>query len=249
MAGFPVLLRKEIRGTWRTHRVLIVLAVFLLLGLGTPLLLNYIEAFLPGEESGVVMPEFTATDVAAEYLESMGQIGLIVVILVAMGAVAKERESGTAAMTLSKPVGTGSFIGAKLMALVLVLAVGFAAGALGCYLYTVILFGDLDAWRFFLAALVAALYLLVCLAATLMYSSLFRSQLAAGGLALLTMILLTATSGLPVMEDYGPGTLLSWSGRILAGTGPDVWGAVAAGLGLVVATTLLGWQTFKRKEL
>jgi len=249
MAGFAVLFRKELRSSWRTYRVLIVFAVFLLLGMGTPLLLKYIGALLPGEEAGLVIPDFTAADVAAEYLDSLAQMGLIVAILVAMGAVAKERESGTAAMTLSKPVGSGAFIAAKLAALALVVGAGVGVGALACYLYTVILFDDLDGWRFFVATIVAALYLLVALGATVMYSCLFKSQLAAGGLALLTLILLTATSALPGMREYSPGALLSWAGRIVAGTGPDAWGAVAVGFALVLATTLVGWQVFRRKEL
>jgi ABC-2 type transport system permease protein len=249
MAGFAMLFRKEIRSAWKTHRVLIVLAVFLVLGLGTPLLLKYMDALLPGGDSGIILPDFTAADAVQGYLNSVGQIGLIVAILVAMGAVARERESGTAAMTLSKPVGSGAFIVSKLAALVLVLGAGIVVGAVGCYLYTGVLFGHLDGGRFLLATLVAALYLVFCLAVTLMYSCLFKSQVAAGGLALLTLVVLAATAGLPGMKEYSPGALASWSERLVTGGGLDPWGALAVGVGLVLATTIAGWQAFKRMEL
>jgi len=249
MAGLAMLFRKEMRSNWKTHRVLIVLAVFLVLGLGTPLLLKYMDSLLPGGDSGIILPDFTATDAVQGYLDSVGEIGLVVAVLVAMGTVARERESGTASMILSKPVGSGAFIIGKLAALALVLGTGIAVGAVGCYLYTGVLFGGLDGWGFFLATLVVALYLLFCLSVTVMYSCMFRSQVAAGGLAVLTLVVLAATSGLPVMKQYSPGALASWSERLVTGVGPDPWGALGVTFGLVLATTLAGWQAFKRKEL
>ena len=248
MAGFSVLFKKEFKHQLRTYRLLIVVAIFFVFGLGTPLLLNYMPVLLPADE-GIVIPDFTTTDVVKEYMDTVGQVGLIAAILVAMGAVARERESGTAAMTLSKPVGCGAFITAKLAALALAFGIGVAVGALGCYIYTLILFGNPGALDFFLANIVAGLYLLVCLAVTLMYSSLFKRQLAAGGLALVSLIGLAAISGLPVMKDYSPGALLAWSQRIASGSGPNTWGVLITSLVLALLTILIGWQVLKRKEL
>ena len=226
-----------------------MVAIFFILGLGTPLILNYLDALVPAEDAEIVIPEFTALDVIGGYIDSFGQVGLAVVILVAMGSIARERESGTAAMILSKPVGCGTFITAKLAALALVFSAALIIGAAGCYIYTVILFESVSASNFVLANLLVGLYLLVCLAVTLMYSSFFKNQLVAGGLALVTLIVLAATSGLPVMEEYSPGTLLSWSERVASGTGPDIWGALAVSIGFVLLTTVIGWQVFKSKEL
>ena len=249
MASFLVLLKKELRYQLRTHRLLIVVAVFFIFGLATPLLFHYLPEFVPESEIQIQLPQFTATDVANEYLDTVGQMGLIAVILVAMSAVARERELGTAAMTLSKPVGYGAFITAKLVSLTLVFATGITLGALGCYLYTVILFGNLSAWNFFLANLVAGLYLLFCLAFTVMCSSFFKSQLAAGGLALVCVICLAVTSGLPVMKDYSPGVLMAWSRDIASGGGSNNWGVLTVSLVMIALTGLAGRQVLKRKEL
>ncbi len=249
MHSFVVLLKKELRGNLRTYRLLIVVGVFFVFGLGTPLLLKYLHALVPAEDAGIVIPEFTAVDAVEGFIDTIGQVGLIAAILLAMGAVARERETGTAAMTLSKPVGCGPFIAAKMAALALVFAIALAVGALGCYIYTVILFESLSASNFFSGVLLGGLYLLVCLAVTVMYSSFFRNQLAAGALALVTLIALAATAGLPLMEDYSPGALLPWSQRVASGSGPDAWGALIVSIGVVVLTTVIGWQVFKRKEL
>ena len=53
-------------GNLRTHRVLIVVAIFFILGLGTPLILNYLDALVPAEDAEIVIPEFTALDVIGD---------------------------------------------------------------------------------------------------------------------------------------------------------------------------------------
>jgi len=168
---------------------------------------------------------------------------------VAMGSVATERESGTAAMTLSKPVGCGSFILAKLAALAVTFGVAIAVGAVGCYLYTVVLFGNPGGFDFFIATLIGALYLLFCLAVTVMYSGFVKSPIAAGGLSLVTLAAIAGTAGLPVMKDYSPGALLSWAEDVASAGGPNSWWVLIVSVVLIILTTVIGWQVFKRKEL
>jgi len=95
---------------------------------------------------------------------------------------------------LSKPAGFGAFVTAKLAALALTFAIGLALGAAGCYLYTVVLLGAFDPGTFLTINLLAWLYLVVCLTITLMYSAFFTNQLAAGGTALSTLIVLALLS-------------------------------------------------------
>lgn len=248
MGSFAALFNKEFRGQLRTYRLLIIVAVFLIFGLGTPLLLKYLHVLIPAEEA-TILPEFTAVDAVKGYLDTLGQVGLIAAILMAMGMVSRERETGSAATTLSKPVGCGNFLLAKLVALALTFGLGIAVGAVGCYFYTVVLFGNPGGLNFLLACLVGGLYLLFCLAVTLMYSAFFKSQLAAGGLALVTLVAITGTARLSVMEDYSPGALPAWSQRIASGSGEYLWGMLVVSLVMIVVTTVIGWQVFKRKEL
>ena len=67
MSGFGVLLKKELREHLKTYRLLIVVAVFLFFGLGTPLMFHYLPSLM--ESTGdiqVIVPDFTATDVVNE---------------------------------------------------------------------------------------------------------------------------------------------------------------------------------------
>jgi ABC-2 type transport system permease protein len=249
VSSFFVLFRKELKGQLRTYRLLIVVAVFFVFGLVTPLLLKYLHALVPAEGATIVIPEFTAGDAVQSYISSLGQLGLMAAILVAMGSVASERESGTAAMTLSKPVGCGSFILAKLAALAVTFSVAMVVGAIGCYLYTVVLFGNPGGFDFFVANLIGALYLLFYLAVTVMYRSFVKNPIAAGGLSLVTLAAIAGTAGLQGMKYYSPGALLSWAEDVALSGGPNSWWVLIVSVALIILTTVIGWQVFKRKEL
>ena len=250
MSGFSVLLKKELREHLKTYRLLIVVAVFLILGLGTPLMFHYLPSLLDTTgDVQITMPDFTAADIVGEYISSITQIGLIVVILVTMGSVARERERGTALMTLSKPVGRDAFIVSKVVAASLVFALGLLCGAVGCYIYTVVLFGGLAAAAYVAANLLVGVFFLVCIAVTLMCSALFRSQLAAGGLALALLIALWAFSFAPSLETYAPMGVIDWGQRLVSGLGNSAWGSVGISLGVAALGIVIGWQSLLRREL
>ncbi len=249
MSSFFVLFRKEFKGQLRTYRFLIVVALFFVFGLGIPLLLKYLHALIPSENTVIGIPEFTAADAVQSYISSLGQLGLVAAILVAMGSVAGERESGTAAITLSKPVGSGNFILAKLSALSVSFGAAMIVGAAGCYLYTVVLFGNPGGFDFFIANLLGALYLLFCLAVTVMYSSFVKSPIAAGGLSFVTLVAIAGTAGLPGIKYYSPGALVSWAEDVAMTGGPNTWWVLIVSIVLIIMAIVMGWQIFKKKEL
>jgi ABC-2 type transport system permease protein len=250
--NFTVLLRKEIIESFKTFKLLIVVAVLLLLGLGTPLLLKFLPE-ISGDQVPISIPEFGAFDAIQSWLSTLSQIGLLIMVLIAMGAIAQERERRTAVMTLSKSAGFGAFITAKLAALILILGIGLFLGAAGCYLYTVVLLGNFSAADFLFINLLAGFYLVVCLSVTVMYSAFFRNQLAAGGLAFITLIGLVLISNIPVIGDYTPSSLMNWAAQISKGTEGNPWPSLVVSLAvscaIIVAAVVIGWQVLKRLEL
>lgn len=244
MASFLVLFKKEIKQQVKTRRLLIIMAIFIIIGILTPLSLNYIS-----EGKGIEVPEYTTVDVVQGHINNYFMFGMFAAILLAMGAVAKERETGTAAMILSKPASCGAFVAAKLAALSITFGTGIAIGALGVYVCTVILFGDINALDFFLINLLVWLFLVVCLAIALMYSSFFKNYLAAGGLALITIFSLAGITQLLRIKDYTPGAFRTWADSIATDGGDNAWGAIVVTLGFVMLTVIIGWQILKSKDL
>ena len=251
MTGLAALLKKELKEQLRTYRLLIIGGGFLFFGLSTPLMLKYLPEILrlAGEDVVIEFPAPTALMSLQEYSSTLVQVGVLIAVLMAMGAIARERERGTAAMVLSKPVGRGAFVVAKLTAMSTSFIIALGVASVASYVYTVLLFGEANASGFLGLNLLMALFFVVSLSVTLLFSSLFRSQLAAGGVALAILIGQAVLSGVPWIGDYTPGRLVSWGTELLSGAAPSAWTAVAASLAIVALCLYLARLSLRRKEI
>jgi ABC-2 type transport system permease protein len=88
-----------------------------------------------------------------------------------------------------------------------------------------------------------------CLAVTVLFSSLFKSSLAAGGISIAIIITQALFSGLPAIGDYLPGKLLSWGTNLLSGTGESYWWALVITLVLIGLCLYLAQRVLKTKEI
>jgi ABC-2 type transport system permease protein len=251
VTGFSVLLRKELLEQWRTLRLPIVAGLFLVIGIGSPLLARYtpelIEA-LAGD-LGFPIPEPTTADSVNQLLRNLGQFGALAAILLAMGAVAPEKERGTAALLLTKPLTRGAFLAAKVVAISLTLAVSMALAAGAAWVYTAILFEPLPVGGLAALAVLSWLALLSYAALTFLASTVLRSSAAAGGIGFGALIGLAIVSALPNVGRYVPPGLTGPAGELALGGSPDVLGPVVVVAGLIVATFGLAWLSFRRQEV
>jgi len=116
MAGLGPLLRKELLEQWRTLRLPVIATIFLLVGLSSPLLARFTPEILKsvaGDQFSITLPTPTAADAVDQLAKNLGQFGGLIAVLLAMGAVASEKERGTAALLLTKPVSRAAFLGAR----------------------------------------------------------------------------------------------------------------------------------------
>ncbi len=249
---FWVALRKELLEQWRTYRALVVGAVLLAFGLLSPLtakLTPELVRLIPnGDQLAGLIPAPTALDAVAQYLKNMSQFAVILALLLAMGAVTQEKERGTAAMMLSKPLPRWAFLAAKFAALGLVFGGSLVLAGAGAYYYTWLLFGPLDlaAWAALNGLLLV--FTLVYVAVTLLCSVLTRSQAAAGGIAFGVLVVLAILGAIPQIGQYLPGELVTWAGRLIVG-GASAWPALAVSLGLIAAALAAAWWRFEGQEL
>ncbi len=250
MDGLIPLLKKEIKEQWKTYRFLVVISVFLLLGLTTPLTLKYLPELM--KLSGVPMelsfPPPTAVQSLMGFAGDIGQVGVFVIVLIAMGSIANEVSRGTALIILSKPVSRTAFVTAKLLALSLTTIVALSVASAVCFAYTVWLIQDTSATAFLGLTLLLALFMVFSIATTLLFSSLFRSSLAAGGVALGVIIGQAILSILPYAGDYMPGKLLGWGNELLTG-GDAYWGALAVTLALTGLFIYLAQHALKTRDI
>src|SRR5437899_1361779 len=147
MRGFAVLLNKEIAEQWRTGRLPVVAVIFLLFGLASPVLAKYTPDIvkLAASSIDIHVPTPTIKDAVAQLIKNLNQVGVLAAILLAMGSVAGEKESGTAAFVLVKPVSRFAFLAAKFSGIAVTIAVAVLICGLAAYLYTDLLFAPLTA--------------------------------------------------------------------------------------------------------
>lgn len=196
-----------------------------------------------------LIPPPTALDAVAQYIKNVGQFGVVLALLLTMGAVAQEKDKGTAAMMLVKPLPRRSFILAKFAVLAQMFAVAIGLAGLAAWYYTWLLFGPVDPIRWLALNGLTLAFVLVQVAVTLLFSVIAKSQAAAGGLAFGVLVVMAILSSIPVVGAYLPAQLLGWGAAIMAGHPTTAWPALAVSGGIVVASLAGAVALFERQEL
>jgi ABC-2 type transport system permease protein len=250
MKGLLPLLKKEIKEQFKTYRFLVVMSVFLLLGLSQPLTLKYLPELikLAGEQMQINIPPPTALDSLMGYSGQLSQIGVFVIVLVAMGSIANELQRGTALLVLSKPVSRIAFVTSKLLAISFTAFCSLSAASVVCFGYTVWLIGGADVSNFIGLNLLIALFMVFSIAATLLFSSFFRSSLAAGGAALGVIIGQAILTAVPKIGQFLPGSILTWGNSLLRG-GDSFWWALLVTIGLIVLFIYLSQRSLSTRDI
>jgi ABC-2 type transport system permease protein len=251
---FGTAFRKEWLEQLRSYRLLVTAVVLTLFGLLSPLIARYtpdiIRMALPqGEEITKLIPPPSAADSVAQYLKNITQFGVLLALLMAMGLVAQEKDKGTAALMMSKPMSRQAFILAKFASLALTFTLSIAlAGAAGYY-YTLVLFGSVGAGAWLGLNAMVLVFLLVYVSLTLLCSTLTKSQVLAGGLATGVWIILSLLGALPGIGDYSPRQLIGWATSLGTGASQTHWPALGVSLALVVGGLAGACAIFNRQEL
>ena len=255
MDGFAIFLRKELRESLRTNRLLVVVAIFAVLGIISPLSAKYTPELLKslGTTGGgvtIILPTPTVKDAITQFIKNVAGTGILVAILLPMGLVAREKERGTAAFVLTKPLTRPAFLTAKLLALGLTLTAGVAIGALATYWYTALLFTPIAFGGFFAASLLVLLSLLVYASFTFLGSTLMSAQLPAAGIGIAGWIIVSLLGVFPGIAQYTPAGLLDPASQLALGLAPQhLWVSVAASVALGAVVLLAAWLSFRGQEL
>lgn len=248
------LLRKEIMEAARTYKILIIPLVLLILGVSQPISYH----FMPEILKSTAMPEGTIIQIPAPpppqiivtVLDQYGKMGILFIILAAMGIVAKEIEMGQAAFVLTLGVRRSAYLLTKWTVLSAVVVGAVLIGVWGSAYYTVALFGPLSWGNVTLAAVMYSLYCVFILTATMALGTIFPNQLITGGLTLSLPILFSIVGLISsAAGDYLPTNMSAVAADILNGSSATVWQGVGVSLAWIMAFLLLAHYVLSRREL
>ncbi len=245
--------RKEWMELIRTYRLLVVAVVLVVFGLTSPLIARLtpelISTLTPGTGVTIQMPPPTVKDAIGQYVKNMSQFGILLALLLSMGSIVQEKDKGTAAMMLVKPMPRGSFLAAKFAALADMFGICLLAAGLACYYYTLLLFEPMNILNWLVLNAMIFLDVLVYVALTIFCSTVTRSQAAAGGFALGMLVILGVAGTIPGLGKYLPGELISWGTRLMLGDRSASWAALGISLALIIVPLVAAWLLFEKQEL
>jgi ABC-2 type transport system permease protein len=231
----------------RTRSWIALAAVFLFFGLLGPVSARYMEAILQrfAGDVTVLLPPPTPASGLEQYLGNVLQIGLLVVLAVAAGALAFDRPVERAAFYRSRVPRAWSLLVPRYAVVTLATIAAFVLGTLGAWYETIVLLGDLPVDAMLLGMLFTSLYLAFAVAVAAFASSFARGPLAIVPLAAGLLIVVPLLGLLAPLRDWLPSHLLGSLVGLVVGVPSDVYlrpalvAVVLTGVCLAVAAARL----------
>jgi ABC-2 type transport system permease protein len=254
MKAFTAMLKKEIMEAQRSYKLMILLIVFIIFGISSPVVAkimpDILGSMLP-EGMTIEMPEPTAADSFAQFFKNVSQMGYIVLVILFSGITAGEISKGTLINLLSKGLDRKTVILSKfsVAALLWTAALGI------CLIITCIntsFFWSMDGLQYIFTASVGLwLYGLLLISLTILggvvFGNIYGSLLFTGGGAVVFM-LLNLIKG---FKPFGPATLSS-SGLALITSAMnigDYYPAMLVCAGIIFAIVVSSILVFDKKQL
>jgi len=219
-AGRMNLWRLEWLRLIRTPRAVTLLAVFIFFGLVEPVLTRYQSKILAHVGNGVriVAPPPTPAQGISGYIGEITGIGLIVVVVIAAGALSFDARHGLAIFLRTRVTSIWRLVMPRYTASAAATAAAYLVGMLAAWYETDLLIGSLPAGAVFAGYLCAAVYLAFSVAVTALAASLVRSTLASTGIALAILLVIPIAGTFRAVHDWLPSTLVGAPVELLEGT-------------------------------
>lgn len=218
MSSLYTFLQKELVEMIRTKRLYILIGIFALLGMVSPLLTRYMSELITismGSAAPIMILKPVWSDSWLRFYGNLTQMGGIVIILFFMSCVSGEKQNRTVELTLSKNLSPTSFILAKCIAAILGMLVVFFLSLLLCYVYTYYLFGYAGELRdIAVSGLLFFLFIIILICFTVLSSTLASSTAISAILSFTAYLLLILSAYLPKIGYLMPGKLISTSTEV-----------------------------------
>ncbi len=254
MKGFYAFLKKELLEQLRTFKWLIILSVFFLFGMMSPILAKLLPDILSGmkvEGMVITIPEPTVMDAYAQFFKNFTQMGILVLILVFGGTLSNELSRGTLVNILAKGLPRATVILSKYIAGILLWTVGYLLAVLTTYGYTEYLYKETNVSNLFFSLFCLWIFGLFVLALIFLSSTIAPGNF--GGLILTAIILATMLimDIIPNTHRFNPIALASDNMTLLTGTkdSKDLIAALVITVIFSIGCILVAVRLFNKKKL
>lgn len=219
MRAYLAFTKKEFTESFRTYKLVIMLAVFLLFGIMNPLFAKLTPAFLESMATdGMVISisEPTAMDSWTQFFKNVGQMGILVLAILFAGIMANEFSRGTLVNILTKGMKRHTVILSKFTAASVIWTLSYFLCLAVTYGYTAYFWENTGLHHVFLAFFSPWVFGILLIVLLILGGTLFKtfsgSLLLCGG-AVVVMFLLNIA---PKAQKYNPVTLIGDNMALLA---------------------------------
>ncbi len=256
MGNLVTLVKKEIIEI-KQVKYIGLLALLVLFGIGTPILLNMLPIMLESSGKGYLkdmMPNLmNFPSIMESYLSGVSQLGLLAVIFTYSGLISEERSKGITSLILVKSVSRSTYLVSKIIS-AFISAFLLTLISIICLLYSTWVFvPDFSAKNFMISASVILLYIIMVAIISVEFSALFKKSWV-GGLAVLsiTFVIGLLPTVLPKkIAVYSPSNLFPLALNISKGNiiWNDIWPSILGAVICMVAFYILSIRIFSKTEL
>ena len=254
MSGFQTWIWKELLEISRTWRRFVLPLLLLIMAIVSPVLArttpDLLRSFASSDPGVVIqLPDPTAHDALRQWGQSLGQIVLFAVIVIAAGLVSSDLASGAGQLALVKPLSRSAYILAKVAVLAGYLAVLTVVAAIVCGLLTWAIFGRLPARQL---ATITGSWLVVAglfICILTLFSTVWRSQTASAGAGIALYFAASIVALWKPVRDYTPVGLMTAYDAIASNRPVQLVVPIAVSVILAILALLAAIRLFQRQSI
>lgn len=254
MKGFNAFLKKEFIESVRSYKLWIILIVFGIFGIMSPLFAKItpeLIKMLADDSIQITMKDPTALDSYMQFFKNVSQMGLILFIIIFSATLSSEIKRGTLIPLLSKGLSRNAVIMSKYLIIVIIWSISLVSCFLIAYVYTILLFPQMEINNLLFS--VACLWIFGCfLIALFLWGSLIIST-SYGGLLISAIVLgvLMFMNMVPVIQNFNPITLMSSNVAMLDPhyIVSDIYPAIIINTIAIILLNCMSILIFRKKQL
>jgi len=233
--------RLEVLRLVRTRRIIALVAVFLVLGLGLPVLTYYLPQIVKRRANGItiIAPPATPYDAIHGFASNAGQLGTLVVTLVAAANLAIDANPGLAAFYRSRIQRPVLLVLPRYAAVTAASVATLALGTLAAWYETRTVIGAVSFGPLLAGFALEALWLCFVTSVVALAAGMVRSVTAIVGYSIVFLLALSLIQSLPEANSWLPTRLSGGVSALVGQPFGDTWHAVVI-TGIFAVAALAG---------
>lgn len=254
MKAYIAFTKKELREYSRTYKFFILIIVFLLFGIMSPVIAkvmpDIIESFMP-EGMTIQITTPTALDSWVQFFKNVNGMGIFIVVIVFSGIMANEFMRGTFINVLTKGLPRPTVILSKFTATALIWTISYFLCFCVTYFYTAYFWSMDNVNNLFLSILGPWLFCMLLITfiifGGILFKNIYGSLLFTGAAAVVMLIL----NIIPNINKFNPATLTSANMALLTNklNISDFIPAIFSCIALIIVFTVLSIVLFNKKQI